>query len=154
MRYILVFLLVCFSSITFSQMSLDELKKLQKMNLSKIENYCLGKGFKFSQVYDDEFDFGISYVKGIGSSKVFINFYERYVKHDYNVVVYQTNSSSDYLSIKTQIEESGFILVLTSTDNGVMFKEYTDANFIVILATGKDPELHQDAYEITLKPSI
>lgn len=151
MRLLLSFLFICIWQVSFSQMTFSEMKNIQKMDLNKFETYCLSRGFEFDETIDDEYNFGMSYVKGNGSSTKFLTFYEVFFIEEKNVVQYQTSSSSEYLSFKSQIEGAGLKLTNTFTKNERLFKEYNDLNYEVILVTGKSSDPNIDFYEIQLK---
>lgn len=133
-------------------MTFSEMKNIQKMDLNKFETYCLSKGFKFDSVTDDEIDFSLSYTKGSELNTKYIIFYNKYRRTQKNVVEYQTASIIEYLSIKKELEATGFTLKETSTYNGVLFKDYTNDAFLITVVTGKHPELEKDWYQIILKP--
>ncbi len=132
-------------------MTFAEMKNIQKMNLSKFETYCLSRGYRFSETIDDDHNFGLCFSKGSGVNTKYLAFYEIYVVENKNVIVYQTSTSSEYLTIKAQIESSGLKLINSSAENGCMFKDYSDNYYTVNLVTGRSSNSNSDFFEITLK---
>jgi len=131
-------------------MSLSELQSILKMDLSIFETYCINNGYKFHKVDDNENDniFGLSYVKEAGANTKYLtlnsNFFDEGV-----FLSYQTGSSSEYLSIKNQLEIQKFKLINTETYNGAFVKSYSNDKFNLEIFTGKDKEKH-DWYEINV----
>ena len=150
MRLLISFLFVCIWLVSFSQMTFAEMKNIQKMDLNKFETYCISKGYEFNETIDNGYSFGMSYVKGFDKNTKYLSFYETYVLDDKNVLCYQTSSSSEYISIKTQIEAAGLKLFNTFTHNGYLHKDYSNSQYEVTLVTGKGLRLNLDIYEITL----
>ena len=151
MRLLISFLFVWIWLVSFSQMTFAEMKNIQKMDLNRFETYCLSNGYEFNSVTDDGIDIGLSYGKGSGLNTKYIYLYNKYRRVKKNVVEYQTGSITEYLSIKKELESTGFTQTEASTFNGVLFKEYTNDIFLVTIATGKHPESEKDFHQIILE---
>ncbi len=151
MRILLSFLFICIWQVSFSQMTFAEMKNIQKMDLNKFETYCLSNGYEFNNVIDDNNYFGMCYAKVSGLVTKHLSLYDKYEIVYKNVVDYQTGSSSEYLTIKTQLESAGLKLTKTSSYDGVLFREYSSDLLLVNIASGKHPESEKEFYQIILK---
>jgi hypothetical protein len=149
MKIFLTCIILISSWSLFSQISLTELQNILKMDQSKFETYCLSKGYEFNKIYDDENRFSSEYIKGKGVATKFLTLYERYF-NDGKVIVYQTFSSDEYLSIKKQIESTGLKLIKTDSWDGKMSKDYADSNYSVSVFSGKSQNHEYTTYEITV----
>jgi hypothetical protein len=129
-------------------MTLLELKNILKMDLSKFETYSLRKGYKFDGVSDEENVFGHTYTIGEGERTIYLTLY---VKHYDNsrVVTYQTSSTKEYLSLKTEIESNGFKITKTETFDGAAANFYSNQIYDLRIFVSKG-DIADNVYEINL----
>ncbi len=113
------------------------------------ETYCINNGYKFHQVVDDESQFGISYGKGTGVNTKYLTLYSRFYDQG-KTLTFQTGSSSEYLSIKNQLEIQKFKLINTNSYDGAVVKSYSNDKFELEIYIGKDDEDY-NYYEINVK---
>jgi len=137
MKYILFFLLVSISSLSFCQTNISEMMKVYTMNFDQFETFALNKGYKFKDILDTNDQLEVSYVKGLGSNT-------KYIKLDLrsfgfgNRVTYQTASSAEFAKFKNEFINIGFKLVETTNFNGALEKEYILRNWKLKIYSGKD----------------
>lgn len=142
-----VFFIVLFSCYANAQMSINEMKAILKMDLDTFETYTLKKGYGFSDIKDDEYSYGVTYVKGTGYSTKYITLYQKYFD-EYKHLTYQTEIKSEYLLIKKQLLESGFKLFSEENFKGSIVKKYKNTTHTVTLINGINRGY--DTYEISI----
>ena len=152
MKLILTSFFIFCSLSLFSQMSLSELQNILKMDQSKFETYCLNNQFTFNKVYDDENVFGARYVKGIGMNTKYITFYDFFFD-DGKHVTYQTHNTTEYLKIKTEMDNQGFKLIKTESYRDNIVRDYSNQKFEMTIYSGKD-EANDNKYEINIISAI
>lgn len=150
MKYKILVSVLLFSSFASAQISINEMKNILKMDLDTFETYTLNKGYSFSNIKDDEHTYGITYVKGTGSTTKFITLYEKYFD-EYKQLTYQTEMKSEYLLIKKQLLESGFKLFSQENFEGSIVKKYKNTTHAVTLINGLNRGY--DTYEISISKS-
>ncbi len=104
------------STISYSQISLNEMKTILKMDYDSFETFVMNKGFVFNDRQNDNFDY-VSYVKGYGKNTRYISLYTRSLANYKKKVNYQTAIESEYLSLKKQMKEQGFYFFETFDNN-------------------------------------
>lgn len=146
-RLIFLFSFAFISLYCNSQMTLNEMKNILKLDINKFETYTLNRGYSFSGVDESEYVSGVSYVIGKGSLTKYLTFYDKWATRG-KVVTYQTGDKNEYLNLKKQIEQEGFNLFKTETFNGRIVKEYRNENFVLNIHSGQIDGI--DVFEITL----
>jgi hypothetical protein len=147
------FLLVFFvSTISYAQITLNDMKTILKMDYDSFETFAMNKGFSFFKIDDEDGSNSIIYIKGQGEKTKYITFYKKYIDFNRKMVSYRTQSQKEYLLVKQQLKEQGFSLYETFQYDaeGVLFKSYRDKKYELTLGTGKN-ELNSVTYEISLK---
>lgn len=150
------FLLVFFiSTISYAQITLNDMKTIIKMDFDSFETFVMNKGFSYSKIGStlskDAFEC-VTYTKGLGEKTKYITLYKKYIDYNKRNVTYQTNSETEYLLIKKQSKEQGFNLydTLEYEEKGVLFKTYKNKNYELTLGIGKN-EVNSVTYEISLQ---
>lgn len=135
---IIKFLLVFFiSTISYAQITLNEMKTILNKDIDYIETFALSRGYSFKEIIKDDIEEGIGYVKGVGKETKHLAFYSSSNANGGKVLFYQTGRETDYLLIKKQLIEQGFKLTATYDNEGVLHKEYKNTLYKVRLRTGK-----------------
>jgi hypothetical protein len=145
------FLLVFFvSTLSYAQITLNDMKTIIKMDSDSFETFAMNRGYVFSRFCDGELKC-VVYTKGLGDKTKFITLYTKYYGIDDNSFTYQTSSEIEYLSIKKQMKEQGFVLFDTVEwqEKGVLFKYYKNRNYKLTIGVGKN-EINTVDYEISL----
>ncbi len=120
------FLLMFFvSTISYAQITLNDMKTILKMDYDSFETFVMNKGFTFDNRRNDDLE-SITYVKGFGEKTKYISIYTKIRKNYKKSVNYQTESEVEYLSIKKQMKEQGFYFFETyeNNDNKTFTKAY------------------------------
>ena len=145
------FLLLFFvSTISYAQITLNDMKTILKMDYDSFETFAMNRGYVFKEFCNGELKC-VTYTKGLGDKTKFITLYTKYYEVNENSFTYQTSSEIEYLSIKKQMKELGFVLYDTDEwqEKGVLFKEYKNRNYKLTIAVGKN-EINTVNYEISL----
>jgi hypothetical protein len=123
MKYLLCIVLVFATVKSYSQLSLNEMLAVYKMDLDQYEIFALKKGYHFSGIKDTEHAFSASYVKGKGENTRYIDLYTKYFDLG-RCVTYQTSINNELLSFREQMKNSGFRLSSTENIEGNLRKLY------------------------------
>ena len=149
MKHILILIFVLFTRlISYSQMSLPSLQNFLNLDLTKFETYCLNNNFYFKKSFDDDNYFGVQYKKGSSSNIKYLTLYEKF-SQDGKTIVYQTHNTTEYLSIKSQIENSGYLLVKSYGHDNSLVKIYENKKFRLFIFSDKD-EVGDNRFEISI----
>ena len=126
------------------------MKTILKMDYDSFETFAMNRGYVFKEFCNGELKC-VTYTKGLGDKTKFITLYTKYYEVNENSFTYQTSSEIEYLSIKKQMKELGFVLYDTDEwqEKGVLFKEYKNRNYKLTIAVGKN-EINTVNYEISL----
>jgi hypothetical protein len=148
MKYLLCVFLAFATVKSYSQLSLNEMLAVYKMNLDQFEIFALKKGYYFSKIKDTEDTFGASYVKGKEENTKYITLYTKFFDVG-RCVTYQTSINSELISFREQMKNLGFILISTKNSDGALVKTYKkDKRTINIYSINEDDLI---AYEISLE---
>ena len=150
-----IILALLISTLCNAQITLIDMKTIIKMDYDSFETFAMKKGFSFSNIQSDEqkkpYE-SVTYTKGLGKNTKYITLYSKFIDFNKRSVIYQTNNETEYLLIKNQMKEQGFVLFDTEhfQERGVLFKTYKNKNYTLILGTGKN-EINTVTYEISLE---
>jgi hypothetical protein len=123
MKYLLCVFLAFATVKSYSQLSLNEMLAVYKMNLDQFESFAFKKGYKFSSVIDEECCFASCYVMGKGVNTKYITLYTKYFEVD-RCVTTQTSIEKELLTLREQMINSGFKLTSTHNYKGSLVKTY------------------------------
>jgi hypothetical protein len=123
-------------------MTVSEMTKVYNMDLDQFETYALGKGYTFSEIKNEDNIYGHIYSKGIGNNTKFLSLYTEWFEKGKNVN-FQTWNSSEFLNIKNQLKNLGFVLQLEEDYKGVPYKRYRNSKYELNLFS-----VHEGGYEI------
>jgi hypothetical protein len=137
MKYIFSLMLVCSSFLSFGQMTVSDMFKINSMDMDELESYSLGKGFTFNRIEDNENYKGHVYTKGKGDDTKYLTLYTEYF-HKGKHVSYQTSNSDELLKIKNQMKNFGFVLYNEKTFEGALVKDYKNDKYNIRLISEKD----------------
>ena len=157
-KAILLLILIGCLTTTFGQkFSLDELIKLNTMNLDNFDTYVTTKGYKYFENFNDEFAEGNSYSFDQNQSNDHAaNFISKYTYKliDNKMVSFQTLKTVDYLSIKNKLKVFGFVYIGTETnDKGAIFLNYKKGKMEAALMSNQKKNDYGDNvtyYEISI----
>jgi hypothetical protein len=131
------FLLVLFiSTLSYGQITLNEMKTILNKDIDYIETFALNRGYSFKEVIKDENEEGVGYVKGVGKNTKHLSLSTNSSEIGTKHIFYQTSIETDYLLIKKQLIEQGFKLNKTYDIEGVLYKEYSNRVYKIRLMTG------------------
>lgn len=137
----IIFFFLTISSIAGQSFTLLELTNMVKMNVDAFDTYVISKGFKFSDK-KDEVDSKIIYYSYNQSAynKSAVKFIV--LNYDYDLssiiksnVTFQTNNTNDYIVIKNQIKQLGFIFKNSKTVEEAAVLEYKKGQLELSLAS-------------------
>jgi len=148
MKYLLFIVLAFATAKSYSQLTLNEMFAVYKMDLDKFESYAFKKGYQFSVVKDEECCFGASYEKGKGVNTKYISLYTR-IYDKGKLVTYQTSIERELLTLRDQMINSGFKLSSTGNFNGALVKNYKRESWMITVYSKSDDE--GSVYEISLE---
>jgi hypothetical protein len=146
------FLLVLFiSTISYAQITLNDMKSIIKMDFDSFETFAMNKGFSFGEICTGGEEC-VNYVKGRGEQTKYITLFTKIIEFYKKRVSYQTNSETEYLLIKKQMKEQGFSLLKTLPyeKKGILFKYYKNKNYQITVGIGKN-ELNTSTYEVNIE---
>ena len=136
MKYFFSLMLVCSSYLSFGQMTVSDMVKINNMNLDEFETYALERGYTFKEIKDKkERAYGHTYMQGRGITTKYLTLYTKYIG-GFNLVTYQTSSSSEFLNIKNQLKTLGFVLRTEEHYDGTPYKEYRNNKYEMSIYTG------------------
>jgi hypothetical protein len=150
MRYILSFLFVFSTSISFGQMTIAELMKIFNMDYDKFEIYAISKGYEFNKFDNSENEDGIVYVKGVGKQTKYLKIYHQFYDHG-TTVIYQTTNTTEIINLKTQSKSIGYKLTDSyfMSDNTTKVEEFKNGKFqLSVYTIPPDEESSWVTYEI------
>ena len=93
-------------------MTVSEMMRVFNMDMDQFETYAINKGYKFNQVHSSQNFNGVSYAKGNGDNQRIMTLYDKYFSLGIDVS-YQTPNSNEFLKIKTEMKNLGFVLYKT-----------------------------------------
>ena len=135
-----ILLTLLISTISYAQISLNDMKSILKMDYDSFETFAMNKGFVFNKICKNDEEC-VNYGKGKGDKTKYITLYTKLSKSLYKKKVnYQTYNETEYLLIKKQMKEQGFRLLDSSTSqkNGQFFKLYQNKKYQVLIGIGKN----------------
>ena len=146
-----IILTLLISTISYAQISLNDMKNIIKMDFDSFETFAMNKGFSFGEICTGGEEC-VNYVKGRGEQTKYIILFTKIIDVYKKRVSYQTNSETEYLLIKKQMKEQGFSLLKTLPyeKKGVLFKYYKNKNYQITVGIGKN-ELNTSTYEINIE---
>lgn len=109
MKFVFTLLLISFSSVSFSQMTFNDIIKIYKMDMDQFEEYAIIRGYDFFEFIREDKRNGVSYTKGEGKETRYLNLCDIYLDYG-KTVQFQTGVSSEILRIKTEIKKYGYKL--------------------------------------------
>ncbi len=131
-----IILALLISTLCNAQITLNDMKTILNNDIDYIETFALSKGYSFNKIIDyDEME-GIQYSKGVGKDSKHLTFYSSFYKIGKKTFHYQTSRQNEYLLIKKQLIEQGFKLIKTYDNEGVLYKEYKNKRYYILLRTG------------------
>lgn len=147
MKYVITLFLISFSSVVFSQITLNDMIKLCNTDLDQFENFALTKGFDYDNLKSNS-DIDITekiliYSKGDGLDKKYLTLYIG----NYPIsVTYQTPIHNEFLILKNQLKNQGFKFISSKTekdsDNVETFRKYyTNKKWTFIVSNYNDGTL-------------
>lgn len=145
-----IILALLISTICNAQITLNDMKTILKMDYDSFETFAMNRGFSFSRFCEGEFKC-VVYTKGLGEKTKYITLYTKQIEVNGKSVTFQTNTETEYLLLKKQMKEQGFILFDTVEwqEKGVLFKHYKNKNYKLTIGVGKN-EINTVTYEISL----
>jgi hypothetical protein len=143
----LLFLFVFLNGISFSQVSLSELRKLVRVDSDSFEVYALERGYTHFKVLNELSCKGLVYGYYDGSETRYLTTYTEYYG-DPIPVGYQTGNEAEMIKFYNELKTLGFTLE---------YKDYDDENVIYKIYRKDREELklviHIDAKSYELKYS-
>jgi hypothetical protein len=123
MKYFFFFIIISTSFKSFSQITINDMIAVYKMDLDQFETFVLKRGYEFSSLKDDDQVFGSTYVKGFEGNTKYITLFTRYFS-DGKCVTIQTSKEDEFLKFKEQLKIYGYKLVSTKNIEGRLYKSY------------------------------
>jgi hypothetical protein len=137
MKYIFSLLMIFSSYLSFGQMTVSDMVKINSMDMDELESYSLGKGFTFHRIEDNVNYKGHVYTKGKGDDTKYLTLYSEYFDKG-KYVSYQTSNSNELLKIKNQMKNIGFVLYNEKTFEGALVKDYKNNKYNLRLISEKN----------------
>ncbi len=136
MKGLILMFFVNLGTLSFSQLTFNELQKVIHMDQSQFETYCLSNDYRLSKYVSDEYSSGTDFVKGYGKEERYLCLYDFFYT-DGKTVTFQTQISTEYLGLKTQVENLDFEVIDTYVlDNGCRYTEYSNLIYKVTTIVG------------------
>lgn len=109
MKFIFSFALLLIAFSSFSQITINDILKITKMNSDEFELFAIDKGYHFNKYKDEYNQEGVVYSKGGGSNYKCLTFYykNKFVE-SVKEIYYLTSNTREVLNFKKSIIIYGF----------------------------------------------
>ena len=121
-KLLFIFSFLC--SVTYGQISIQELISVSKMDSEGFEIYAMSKGFSFYELDNKENAKGITMFKGEYGNERYLTWYSKYF-NEKNHSNYQTGNTSELQKLFKELGALGFKLEDRSQFDGYYTKDYS-----------------------------
>jgi hypothetical protein len=144
-----------FNNLIAQSFSLNELIKINNINLDDFDTYVTKKGYSFYENNSSSLAEETSYFFKVNGIKTYYISKYQYKDKKREMVSFQTPKNTHYLNIKTELKQLGFKFVETRNFNESTFFVYekgrTELSLISTTQQGQFGGPKQTVYEISVK---